>query len=81
MQMLTDEEIKRIIKKHYDRREENIIFQMILRIGREISESSEYLTLRTEWQFRTRTAFRLNQLEIENAVLKGEEPPPEIAIG
>lgn len=76
---MTDDEIKRIIKKHYRGNQDSLIAQLLFRFGREVSDITEDQTIQHDFDHNMKIAFKINGLEREVAILKGKEPPPELA--
>jgi hypothetical protein len=70
---MKDEYIKRIIRKHYNQPDDNLFFQLMLRVCREIAEISVHHATQHEDNYQTSILSRLNRLEKDVAILQGEE--------
>lgn len=78
MNGLTDLEIKRIIQRFYQGNPDSLMANLIFRVCRVVADEAQRLTSNYDFVDSMNTNFKINKLERELAILKGEVPPPEL---
>lgn len=76
---MTDEEIKAVVRKHYKGNKDSLLSNLAFWIAREVSDITEQQTTKHDHDYHREMAFKINNLERELAICKGEDPPPLIA--